>query len=362
MPNPMKTPLPMPQKFLFAAMPVACLLLFGMGAQAEEKMTIPEGFVTIEIAAGTGTGSTFTFFSTPLLSVNQSANKATGQITGVTAISLTDSTSNWTSNVFSQAGSPYFVRLTTGLAKGHMFQITANTSTTLTLDNAGVALDQKAIATGAEGDHYEIIQGDTLLGLLGAPSAGNPILGGSGPNDVCDKVNIMENGAWSSYFYNTTVSQWRRGDLPVSQNNKVLRPNSPILYSRMANTPLKFVLVGRVPDTESILLVQSNTSSGVTSSFPVDQTLASFNFQDIPGWKKVGDAGITTSNADQVAIFENGSWSSYHYNGTVLQWRRGVLPVSQNNKIIPGTSGILITRTGNPGQTEWPVAMPYSLE
>jgi uncharacterized protein (TIGR02597 family) len=321
--------------------------------------TVPEGYVALTIQPGNGTVGTFNFICIPLQGNMNATGQLQARLTGVTSNTLSNSSGSWTSGAFAVAGSPFFVKISSGTASGHIFQITGNTATQLTVDNQGLDLTGLGIVTGASGDKYEIFAGDTLLSAFGTPVEG--VVGGTDPNGAVDRVILMNNGVWDTYYYNTASSQWKKGALPFNQNNTVIRADAGLIFSRVGTAPLSYTFQGRIPNTNLKKPLLTDGFSAVASYFPVAQTLNSLNFQAVQGWKKVGDAGITAANADKVYLNETGVWDAYHYDGTVLQWRKGAVPFNQNNKSIPVGAGILINRSGGPANSGADIALPYSL-
>jgi uncharacterized protein (TIGR02597 family) len=328
-------------------------------ASAQTAYTVPEGYVTVAIQPGNGSVGTFNFICLPLQSPTNLGGQLQSRLTGVTSNTLSNSNGGWTSSAFAAAGSPFFVKINSGTASGRIFQITANTATQLTVDNQGLDLTTLGIATGSSGDGYEIFPGDTLLSAFGTPTEG--VVGGTDPNGAVDRVMLMNNGVWDTYYYNTTASQWRKGALPFNQSNTVIRPDVGLIFSRVGTAPLSYTFLGRVPNTNLKKVLLSDGFSTVASYFPVAQTLNSLNFQAVAGWKKIGDSGITVANADKVYLNETGVWDAYHYDNTVSQWRKGALPFNQNNKSIPVGSGLLINRSGGPANSGTDITRPYSL-
>lgn len=325
-----------------------------------EACSVPQGYVTLVIEAGTGSAARSSFISLPLLSQPTGVGRLAGIISSLTSNTISNSSGAWNAGSFAVAGNPFFVRFTSGTAIGRIFLITGNSTNSLTLDTSGIDLLQLGIVSGI--DTYEIFPGDTIISIFGTPSPSNPLVGGTSTSEAVDKLYLRENGAWVTYFYNTAAAQWRRGSLPISQNNKILHPSLPFLFSRIGATPLSFKLTGRVPDTSHAVSVLNNGDSGIATYFPIDQTLGSLSLQSLTGWKKAGNAGITASNADKIYLLEHGAWVTYHYDVTVSQWRRGTLPISQNNKILMLGSGFLVQWTGTTGSATYTMELPYSLD
>jgi len=327
---------------------------------AQTAATVPVGAINITIAAGSASVPKVTTFSIPLReSVPENfVGQASGRITGVTATSISNANAGWAAGALSQAATPYFLRITSGSATGRTLQIAtgtanANTATTLSVLNQGTDLTTVGIATGTNGDTYEVFPGDTLGSFFG-----NTTLGGTSAA-VSDVVRLHNGSSWSDYYYNTTVGQWRIGSVPVSQNNVVLRPDGGITFSRRGTTPLEYTLLGVVPSTPIRVVVKNAGSTYLGNVFPVNQTLGTSGFNSLPGW--VNNTGDIKA-ADKVVIFNGSSLSYYHYNQAASQWRIGSVPVSQSNVAIPaGVPAIIERPSAAPGVTTLVRNMPYNL-
>jgi hypothetical protein len=127
--------------------------------------TDPVGFVTVNIAAGSGTAKKNTLFSLPMLEAQSITGQVSGVITGVSSNAISNSNAGWTAGALSQPAAPYLIQITRGAAEGRMFLIassantggaiagTANTSTTVTvssLDSAQVDLTSLGIVVGTD--------------------------------------------------------------------------------------------------------------------------------------------------------------------------------------------------------------------
>lgn len=324
---------------------------------AETDATVPAGVLTIEIAPGSPAAPAVTTFSLPLRGsvpddfVGQSA----GWITSVTANSITSAGANWSPGALSQAGSPYFLRITSGPAAGRTLQIAQsppNTEDTVTVLNQGTNLDALGISEGAP-DTFEIFPGDTLASFFGTST-----LGGTSAA-TADGVRLHNGSTWSEYFFHAPSSQWRLGSVPVSQNHVVLRPDAGITFYRRGNTPLAYALVGVVPSTPIRSVVNNGGVTYLGNPFPVTQTLAGSGFNQLPGW--VSNTGSVTA-ADKVAVWNGSSYTYYNFNQAAGQWRAGSVPVNQNAvSIAPGVP-VLIERPTAAGGIDTLVRdLPYTL-
>lgn len=324
--------------------------------------TVPVGYSTWNIAAGTGTARTFTTLSLPLYQPSNSTDGvSSGVITGLTSSTLTVSGANWTAGELSQAGSPFCLRITRegAAAEGWTLLVSTsspNTSDTLTVDlaSSGVS-DLAALGIEVGTDTFELIECDTLSSLFGEPTEGG-IVGGDYAS--ADNVWLFVGGSWRKFYYNDTLSRWTRffpGNPDAS--NQVVLPDSGILYSRLAATSSELVISGTVPSTDRIVSINQSGLSVIGSSWPVDVTLAQSNISSIPEWVSSSDFNV----ADIVWVLNAGSWRKYYHDGT--DWRRRFpgTPVA-NDVVIESGSAVLIQKTAaSTSNSALSQALPYTL-
>ena len=328
---------------------------------AQSAATVPVGAINITIAAGSASAPKASTVSIPLRE-SVPANfvgQASGRVTGVTATSISNANAAWAAGALSQAATPHFLRITSGSATGRTLQIAtgssnANTASTLSVLNQGTDLTTAGIATGTNGDTYEIFPGDTLGNFFG-----NTTLGGASAA-VSDVVRIHDGSRWNEFYYNTTAGQWRIGSVPVSQNNVVLRPDGGITFYRRGTTPLEYTLLGVVPSTPIRVVVKNAGSTYLGNVFPVNQTLGASGFNSLPGW--VNNTGDVKA-ADKAVVFNGSTLSYYHYNQAASQWRIGSVPVPLSNVVIPaGVPAIIERPSAAPGVTTLVRNLSYNLD
>ncbi len=355
--------------FLALAAAFSALLTSGLHAQnitTANATTIPVGVVTVTIAAGTGSIYTQTAFSAPMLQAGNLTGQVVGRVTGVTNNTLSNGNAGWANSTMAVPGSPYFIHLTSGNASGRMFQISANNQTTLTVTNTqGVNLTSLGIIANSTGDSYEIVEGDTLLGILG--TSANGIIGGNFTQfnaSTIDKVAVNDpnTGAVFSCYYDTSVSQWRRFGSKMSQSNLVVSPRSGIHYSRIGNTSINLTCLGTVP---AEIYQQQTARAGtiiLASFFPVHTTLGSLGIENIPNWKRANQNGETVENSDRVILKSGSVFFSYYYDHALSQWRRFGSVANQGNVAVTVGSAPRLVRSGAVGFYDtWTRAIPYSL-
>lgn len=347
-------------------LPTLTALAFSAHSLIGQVYTVPEGYVTVTIAAGTGTTYTLTPFSAPLLTANGISGQANGRITAVGTNTITNSAAGWTDAALAAAGNPYFINFTSGANAGRMFQITANTATQLTVNPQGLDLTAQSFVVGGSGDTYEIVQGDTLLGLLGTPAT-TGVLGGTLAqfnSNTIDKIAVNEpiSGVAFSYYFDTSASQWRRFGTSANQGNLVISPKSGLLYSRIAASPLTLTLLGKVPASTSVCQVPSAGTALMAQYFPTDTTLNGLNVQSIPSWKIANANGVTIASSDRVIVKNGTTLFSYYYDASSSQWRRFGTGADQGSVVIFAGSSVRLLRSGSAGVSHtWTRTLPYVL-
>jgi len=319
--------------------------------------TTPVGVFEVQIAPGSMAIPAVTAFSIPLRSEVPAdfTGQASGRISGVLASSITCTSAGWQPGALSQASRPFFLRITSGNARGRTLLISSgvsNTSDTVTVLNQGTDLTGLGITVGESGDSFEIFPGHTLSSFFGTST-----LGAASP-DAADTVLLHNGVGWRTYYFNSTVGQWRTGSFPLSQNNVVIRPDDGVLFYRRGSSPLAYTLWGTVPSVDLKIVVRNLGVTFVGGVYPVEQTLNSAAYNTLSNWRTAGDI----STADKVTIYEGVGFKQYNYNLSAGQWRRGSFPLNQNNVVIPAGTPVIIERTGGAsGISILERPLPYTL-
>jgi uncharacterized protein (TIGR02597 family) len=340
----------------------ATLLLAASTSFAQTATTDPVGFVTVSAVAGTGSARTTSVISYPLLNSEIIAGQAYGRITDVTANSIINSSAGWSVGELSVAANPYFIRITSGLAKGYTFLIstsTANTATAVTIDPeeaAQIDLSALGIVTGASGDTYAIYACDTLSGAFGTPATTGIQGGILSSGEGADVVQLFVSGFWRQYYYNTTLASWRRVGPNTISDNVPIRPDSAVLYSRLATSTLSLTVIGAVPTSDRKALVKKSGVSFLSNSWPVSLTLGTSGIQLIPGWASSATYDVNTT--DIVQLMVNGFWVKYFYSGT--NWKRvGPNTTSDSVSIAVGSAFIIEKKGSVAGSSTITQGVPY---
>ena len=333
----------------------------GLNAQTTAT-TEPVGFVTINVAAGTGSSKTTSLVSIPLLDTTSITGQAAGQITGVTANSISNSNAGWGANELSTAAAPYLIQIKSGAAIGSMFLIsttTPNTATTVTISDDDVAqgaIDARGIQVG---DAYSIYPCDTLSSFFGTPAT-TGVLGGANAK-VADSLVFVFNGTPKTYFYSTLANRWteNRPGLPDA-SNVALRPYYGLQYSRLPATDLSFVVTGGVPTTLRSVAIKNSGTTLLSQYWPVESTVSGLGLQAMPGWQSGANAKIADTLLIQAS--SGATPKTYFYNGSNWVENRPGLPVSNTNAVPVGAS-IQVTKRGSAaGYTDLSQPVPYNLQ
>lgn len=330
------------------------------------------GFVTLNITAGLGSTKRLTHFSIPLIErATGIAGQSVGQITAVTSNTLSNTNAGWTPGQLSDPSSPYVIQITSGTAVGRIFLIASsaatggaiggagmgNTSTTLTISSFDSAsgIDLPLIGVAA-GDSYAIYTCETISSVFGTP-ASTGVLGGTSVTSA-DSIVLLFNGASSNYFYNTSLGRWTRvfaGNPDAS--NVPLLPYYGLVYSRLAASPISFMVTGSVPATARKTQVRNSGVTLLAQFWPADTTLSEIGLQSLAGWV----SNVSSASADKVILISGGAASTYWFDGT--NWRRVFAgsPISDST-LIPVGSMIYLNKTGvNSNFSTLTQNRPYSL-
>jgi hypothetical protein len=352
-----------------AYLPVICAA--ALTSQSVAQTTVqgePFGYVKINITAGTGTAKKTTLVSIPLLEEASITGNATGRITGVTATTISASAAGWTAGELSAPATPHLIEITSGAAKGRMLLIstaTANTADTVTVsaDEATRVgdLTNLGIATGVDnGDTYRIRPVDTLSSFFGTPET-TLIQGGTTAN-AADTITLVANGSSATYYFNTGANPPRWSRVALGSPDAATTPIPPyagVQYARIANTPLEFIVTGKVPSGDREVSIKNSGVTLLAPFWPVNQTLSDLAIENIPNWASGGSAAA----ADTVVLSTGtGSVNTFFHDGS--NWRRVALgsPLANSN-LVPVGASIMINKKGSAaGFASYEHAAPYSFQ
>lgn len=323
----------------------SALLLAGLCSSASavttsvSVSTIPVGYLKSTFNSGTTAAFGLPLDDTSALPVGIRA----GRIESFTATTITQSAGGWTGNLANPAA-PWAVRLTSGAAAGKMFDVSSNSTTTLTLNGATLSTAGVAI-----GDTFELVSLDTLGTLFGAGT----FQGGTSSANA-DVVQLRSGATWIAFFYDTSLGFWHRtSGVATNSDNTIIRPGSGLMLTRRGAT-LTLTFTGRVLGTTFRMPVNNASTTGLTTGYPMDTTLGGLGLQNLlTGWR----SGTSTSTADSIGLYNGTAWVPYVFNGANWQTTTGI---NSDAAALPAGGMLLIQRPGStPGTTDLVRNQPY---
>jgi uncharacterized protein (TIGR02597 family) len=331
-------------------------------AQSATVATVPVGMITYPLASGTTS-----YLSLPLTNLEI----YTGSVSAVTSntISVGDSPAPFTSSLAAPAA-PYFVKFLSGSQVGRVLLITANTTSTVTLDTTDHAIGSPVLlnTTGfgvAAGDTFEIFPGDTLASVFGAGTTASPsILAGSTSVAGSDTVSLFTavNAPAVTYYFNTTAGCWEQSGVTGNANNTIIYPYSAFAVTRLAsNAATALVLQGRVTSVAAEIKVVSNGTVYTSTQYATDVPLAKLQFGS--NWL----TGSSVATADTLSVWNasEGHFDTY-YQEPDTTWRKYPDAVTDQSSVAisPGTVTTIAKRDVVSGGASFlqPAQLPYSLD
>lgn len=328
----------------------AGFLLVPIASAATAANTVPMGGLAVTINAGSVGAPVSTSFTIPVLDTPLALGAGVARITSVTATTLTAANAGWSAGALATPTFPYAFRITSGVAAGATFTITANTADTIT--TSGVDLTTLGLVTGASGDSIRLIPVDTLNTLFGSAT----LLGGANPTDA--DIVILSSTSEASYYYNSTLSRWVRTTGPTTDRGNIPIPVDSAITITRKSAALTLRFTGRVPDVRFRLAVLNSGSTFTHTGFPTDVTLGALSLQTaLVGWVSAPLA----ANADTLSVVSGGSLTSYFHNGT--NWQRTTGPATNRDgiTITTGTPILIFKRGVAAGSSTFSRNLPYSL-
>lgn len=329
-------------------------------AVAQNATTVPVGVLSFTFPAGALANPRISTFSLPVRETAPTGftGKSVGQVTAVSANTLTSAGAGWGASTLAVSGSPHFIRIKNGAGSaGYTFQITANTADTLTVTSP-VDLTTLGLVTtvGANQTIYEIFPGDTLLSLFGTGTptgAGNSVMGGSSASNS-DIVRLHDGIGFREYFFHLGNNRWQEGGF--ARNTVVINPQMGITYMRRASSSLSLAVPGTVPETNLKALVRNSGASYINFPFPVDVTLGTSGIDSMPGWVKADNSAA----ADNVQVWDGTGWRTYFFHQTNNRWQEGGF--NRTSTVIPAGRALWIIKRGvAAGSSYWNFNVPYAL-
>jgi len=311
------------------------------------------GYTTINVRAKSGSTAASTFAA---LNVHRPAvfkGTVTGKsVDGSNRSVLNCPTGSLTAGALVVAGSKCYVRLTSGANAGQIGEIVSNTDSAITIaQNWDSIVDTTTT--------FEVRPYWTLATAF--PSGGG-LTGGTSAT-VADNVTVINpaTGVSDVFYYNTSNSQWRKGNTDYS--TQIILPGSGLLISRKQASAASIVITGEVIKGTVQQNILASTPTAVKSTFVANpyplasKTLAQSGLYT--GNSSTGVVGGTSATvADNVTIYDpaSGVASVYYYNTSNNRWQKG--NTDSSSVTIQDGSAILITRKANRSTFDWYIPQP----
>lgn len=348
--------------------------------------TDPVGFVTVNLPGSTDCRTYIPFKRTPEYAGSiQSASGTNGSL--LTAAG----TPNFGNLVYSSPAQPkkYYILFTSGTKSGLYYSITANTTTSLTVDTAGDDLSGVASST------FQVIPYDTLNTIFPAGQGINASSGFGGSQRKTE-ILIPDNttagtdlaAAKTYYYYSGVVGTgpgWRMlnstGDTTTIVNDDILLPDSPLIVRQKVATGTSVTYMGTVHMGQTgtyIGTINTGTAQDNAVALPVasDLTLAQTKLYESGGF--MGSTGASGSKRrDQLLVWDNAvpgtdkaADRTYYYLtvtgplGNPPGWRLlgdNTDTVCDNVTVVTSSTGLVIRKysTGAPSSVLWTFKPPY---
>lgn len=349
---------------------IIAVALIGI-ASAQTATTVPVGYLTIDVPANADTTITPSLTRSPLY---------TGASTGISADTV--SVTGISDGAFASPNQACYLKVTSGPLAGAFFPITANTSSTITVDAGDSTLQQLGFVNG---NSFTVIPYWTLntlfpdgAGVGGTSDALNPTsfvlesdYVGTGPNRASGKL----------FFYCTGDTEL---DLPAgwydnadpfagTVNDTPIDPT--IQYTVRSVAAASVVVTGQVPATgavSEIVTAASDNDNYVAVPFPVDISLQESGLQSVIA--ATSDALNPTEYVfvydDAATGFNKSAGAAYFYCSGDSEldlpagWYDNADPfagVVTNKVLKAGRAFILRKAPSASGVLDWVAPLPYTL-
>ncbi len=325
----------------FTPLAAAAILLAAIAPSFAQTTatTDPVGFMTLNVAGGTGTTAKLTITSLGLTNptaYSGSAETATG---GTSTIIDADATSGYGITV--SASSPYYVEITSGSAAGTTYDISSISGTTINLAQS-LANSVAAGVTFKIRAHWTI---GTVFGVTNSAGlTGGTVL-------TADTISIYNGSGYDSYYYKTSGlggTGWRKTtDSSTPKQDTVIYPDDGLVISRKAASAVPVVVTGAVKIGQTSFPVQTGLNV-LTNPNAAEMTLNSCGLYTTNA--ATGVAGGTLLTADQVSLWNGTGYDTYYYKTSGLGgtgWRNtNNSSTDAGPTSIPAGAAVIIKRGG----------------
>lgn len=323
----------------------------------------PLGGMTVNVPTGQTRA-----VSLPLIHAAVGAGAVLGRVGGVGANFLDVPSANWAPGGFSDVANPHYLRFRGGALAGRLMVVnsTANTDSRIFVNNDGTDLTQAGIASGPNGDAYELVLADTLNSLFGRTTLHG------GVNAVsADNVQVWGGASWLVFYFNTTRERWELNTDTAAtpkRDNFILRPDRGVMIVRRGSSDLTLRLTGRVPEVAPRHVHSRPGNSFLSDGLPVDITLSALGLRvNTTGWQDSATAAAAPSSADLIQVWGGASWLVFYFDSVKGRWHLnadGPASPSRDNFVILAGRPIMVRRMtagANVNENVIPMPMPYTI-
>ncbi len=297
--------------------------------------TDPVGFVTMNVAAGTGTNAALSFNALGLTQTVEYQGSA--ETAGGTSLIDNEAPSGY--GIVVSASAPYFVEISSGAAAGTTYDI-------LSVVGMQINLVQSLAGSVAAGDTFKIRKHWTL-GTIFGPTNSAGLTGGT--LTTADSISIYTGAGYNIYYYKTSGlggTGWRStASTSVDEQHRPIYPDDGFVISRKAATVVPVVLAGAVKTGQSSYPISTGLNI-VTNPYAAPMTLATSGIYT--GNSSTGLLGGTLTTADQLLLWNGIGYNTYYYKTSGLGgtgWRSTAsTSVDESAASIPVGSAVLVVR------------------
>ena len=312
--------------------------------------TAPVGFVEVKCLSGSDTRVSVPFHEP---SEYVGALSATPAINGGSATIAVATSPGWADNEFANL---YYIRFTSGTKEGYWFTVTANTSSSLTIDLNGDGLSGVAAGSG-----FKVVRHWTLETLF--PIGNSTIHQSDGlfifqrktqilfPDMERDGINLAANRV---FFQISTGWKEASAGTPDANNVIILPDMFFIIRHRSTDANTFFLPSGTVEIEPVVSQLHSITSSAqdnfVALSRPVPVKLKDSNLVESGAFAKSTGLFIF-QRTDQLLVFDNSKTgvnkaasSVYFHDGT--NWRSAAAgtPIADDDEVFQPGTGVVVRK------------------
>lgn len=241
------------------------------------------------------------------------------------------------------SGEPYYIEVYSGPLKGDRFDV--NTASTISAANSSVVLDTSSgnntypvasIGSALDSANVALRKHITLTQIQSFSSA--PLTGNNNPASA-DQIQVFEGSSLSTYFLRGDNVTWRKSGSSTDFSKLPVPPGSGVVIIKLGS-PIVLTQSGAVRQNDFATPYKAGLQLQ-GPSVPVDRSASDIGLAPgTNGW--VGNNN--PSLADQIQIFENGSFTTYSLRSDGQLRKSGTTSNFINTSLLGGSDIWLIKR------------------